>query len=86
MPGLLEAVDAHRAWLEESGELERRRRARARVRVRDVVDRELRRVAWRSETVSEILERGLDGIQHGSATPYSVSREILDELLRGDAE
>lgn len=81
VPELMEAVDGHRAWLRESGELERRRRARARVRVREVVDRELRRVAWRSEAVSGILERGLDGIQDGGATPYSVSREILEQLL-----
>lgn len=79
---LRDAVERHRAWLQESGELERRRRARARTRVRDVVDRELRRVAW-STTSGEALERGLDDIQHGEATPYSVARGILDGLLGG---
>lgn len=81
VPELLDAVARHARWLRESGELERRRRARARVRVRDVVDRELRRVAWSDPRVSERLEEGLDGIQRGVETPYSVARGILSALL-----
>ena len=84
VPELLEAVDAHRAHLEASGELEARRRARAERRVRDVVERELRRVAWRSEVTRERLGRGLDAVQEGRETPYSVARGILEALL-GDA-
>jgi GTPase len=79
---LLEAIDAHRGWLEDAGQLEARRRERARARVRDVVGRELRRTAWESEAVREILEGGLDRIQEGAATPYSVAREILGAVLR----
>ncbi|MEQ8330809.1 MAG: methylmalonyl Co-A mutase-associated GTPase MeaB [Longimicrobiales bacterium] len=85
VPELLEAVENHRTWLADSGELERRRRARARIRVRDVVDRELRRIAWRSPVVGDLLERGLDGIQEGDATPYSVAAEILHSLVGGQA-
>ena len=82
LPELLQAVDAHRAWLAESGELEARRRARAAVRVRDVVDRDLRRVAWSSEETRRVLDDGLDRILTGDATVYSVARAILDLLLR----
>ncbi|MFQ5536653.1 MAG: methylmalonyl Co-A mutase-associated GTPase MeaB [Gemmatimonadota bacterium] len=78
---LLDAVDRHRAWLLESGEMERRRRARARIRVQDVVDRELRRVAWRSSRVQDLLEEGLDEIQRGEETPYSVAGRILEAVL-----
>ena len=39
-------VDAHRTWLEESGQLDRGRRARAERRVREVVERELTRRIW----------------------------------------
>ncbi len=78
---LLDAVDRHRDWLVASGGLAERRRARARRRVHEVVDRELRRVAWRSVTVNDLLERGLDEIQHGAATPYSVAARILRNLL-----
>ena len=83
LPDLLAAVDRHRAWLQESGELERRRRARARGRVRDVVERELRRVAWASSASGEALEAGLDRIGAGDATAYSVARDILATLLSG---
>jgi LAO/AO transport system kinase len=79
---LLAAIDAHRDWLEASGELAARRRERARRRVRDVVDRELRRVAWSSSETAGRLDGGLDRIEAGEATPYSVGREILDSLLR----
>jgi LAO/AO transport system kinase len=81
LPDLLDAIDRHGAWLKESGELDRRRRARARIRVRDVVDRELRRVAWASAASGSALEGGLDDIVRGTATPYSVAREILGGLL-----
>jgi LAO/AO transport system kinase len=78
---LLEALDAHRDHLRSSGELERRRRARAAGRVRDVVERELRRLAWESPTIRSVLEGGLDGIAAGGDTPYSLADRILGELL-----
>jgi len=81
VPDLLEAIAAHRTWMESSGELEVRRRARARDRVRDVVDRDLRRVAWSSPEVADCLEAGLDGIERGRETPYSVAAGILEALL-----
>ena len=79
---LLEAIDGHRAWLEASGELAVRRRARAGRRIRDVVDRELRRAAWSAPGTTTRVDAGLDRIEAGEATPYSVAREILDTLLR----
>lgn len=85
LPELMAAMEQHRTWLVESGELERRRRERARGRVRDVVDRELRRAAWKSSASCEALQEGLDRIQGGEATPYSVAGEILGRLLRPDA-
>ncbi len=71
VPKLLEAVDAHRVWLEESGQLESRQRARARARVQDVVERELRRVARGSDRARELLESSLDDIERRAETPYS---------------
>jgi LAO/AO transport system kinase len=79
---LLEAVEQHRAWLVESGQLEARRRARATGRVQDVVNRELRRIAWeRPETVRR-LDDGVERIGTSEATPYSVAKEIVEGLLR----
>ena len=82
VPKLLDAVEAHRAWLEVSGQLEARRRSRARTRVQDVVERELRRVARRSVLANDGLESALDEIGDRVQTPYSVARRILDHLLR----
>ena len=81
---LLDAVAQHRTWLEGSGELERRRRARARVRVRDVVDRELRRVAWAAAESGTALEEGLDAIVRARIVQDLVDlveREHLSVLL-----
>jgi len=80
LPELMEAIDAHRAHLESSGELEARRRARAETRVRDVVARELRRYAERVVAGDELV-RGLDRIAAGDETPYSLARRFLDRIL-----
>jgi putative protein kinase ArgK-like GTPase of G3E family len=77
----MDAVARHRAWMAGSGELERRRRERARRRIRDVVERELRRAAWSSTATDEVIRAGLDRIQAGEATPYSVAADILSGLL-----
>ena len=82
VPDVIAALDAHRTWLEGSGELAARRRARSRVRVRDVVEREMRRSAWASADVRARLDAGLDRIEAGEGTPYTVAQEILALLLR----
>ncbi len=79
---LLETIDEHAAWLERSGQLEQRRRERAEIRIRDVVNRELRRVAWRSDEVRGLLDGGVENVAEGRGTPYSAAREILASLLR----
>jgi LAO/AO transport system kinase len=78
---LMEAVARHRSFLETTGGLEERRRERAAGRVRDVVHRELRRVAWSSHEVRQILGSGVDEIVAGSETPYSLAQKILAALL-----
>lgn len=82
VPELLENIEKHGVWLAEGGQLEQRRRDRTAVRIRDVVDRELRRVAWNSESVLRLLEAGVRRIAGGAGTPYSAAQEILDTLLR----
>jgi LAO/AO transport system kinase len=79
---LVESISRHRQWLEASGELEARRRDRARGRVRDVVEREMKRVAWSTEEVLHGLDAGVERISGGEATPYSVARELLKLILR----
>ena len=81
VPELLDAVDRHGEYLDESGQLKIRQRGRAAVRVREVTERSLRGVLWRSEATKGLLDAGLDHIQQGTATPYSVSASILKALL-----
>ncbi len=81
VPELLTAIDEHREFLVESGELTSRRRARAATRVREVADRALMGILWARAAADTLLEEGLDQIQEGHATPYSVSATILEELL-----
>ena len=79
---LCESIERHGDWLVESGQIETRRKDRAAVRIRDVVDREMRRVARQSDTVEALVAAGVERVSTGVATPYSVAADILDELLR----
>jgi LAO/AO transport system kinase len=79
---LMEALARHREYLRASGGLERRRRARAAGRVRDVVERELKRLAWNGPSVQKALMEGVDRILAGEATPYSLASRILEELVK----
>ena len=81
VPELLDVVDQHREYLDESGQLRIRQRGRAAVRVREVTERSLRGILWEGEVTEGILDAGLDQIQQGTATPYSVSTSILKALL-----
>lgn len=79
---LLGWLDRHREYLRESGELEVRRQQRARIRIREVVDRGLLRRTWADQVVVRTLDVGIDAMAKGTATPYSISDEILSGLLR----
>lgn len=81
VPELLTAVEAHGRYLVESGELERRRRARAADRVREVVERELLRVARREASGPGIVGEGLDRVAAGDETPYSLAAGVLAGIL-----
>jgi LAO/AO transport system kinase len=78
---VLAAVEDHRGHLEQSGELQARRRRRAERRIHEVVERELKRRAWSHAGVQRLVESGLDPVTRGEATPYSVARAIVAELL-----
>lgn len=77
---LVDALAAHRQWLGESGELERRRKQRRARRVREVVERELKRIAWRDEEGEAVLEAALPALESGETTPYEVARRIVDRV------
>jgi LAO/AO transport system kinase len=74
---LLAAVDAHRTWLQTSGELARRRQRRMAERVRDVVRRTLMAIAWSDGHGARILEEAMADLEEGNTTPYAVAARIV---------
>ena len=78
---LLQTMDAHAAFLEESGELELRRRARAERRIRGVVTRDLGRRLWNAAWAQEELTRGLDAIARRETTPYGIAARLTARVL-----
>jgi LAO/AO transport system kinase len=78
---LLGVLDRHRAWLEESGEAERRRAARSAQRVREVVERQLKEMAWRERGGEALLEEALPALENGAETPYEVAARIVRGIV-----
>jgi LAO/AO transport system kinase len=77
---LVDALAAHRQWLADSGELARRRQQRRVERVREVVERELRRIAWHDRRGTELLESLRPALERGETTPYDAARRIVAAL------
>lgn len=73
---LVEALRAHRAFLEE-GDLAEVRRAKRVQQVRRVVDERLDEELWETRGFAERADSGL----RNSATPYDVAEEILGAIL-----
>ena len=74
---LADALDRHRTWLTDSGELLQRRRARLAERVRDQVGRTLQRHVWRERGGDDLLASALDALVSGTETPYDVAARIV---------
>ena len=63
---LAEALDRHRAWLQNSGELSRRRRARLAERVREAADRRIAQQVWRNSGGEQLLQDALPASGSGA--------------------
>lgn len=78
---LVETLDRHAGYLEESGELERRRERRAAERVRALVEREVRRRVWEAGRGEGILAAAMPALVSGAASPYEVAKRIVHGVL-----
>ena len=76
---LLTAIDAHFAYLEESGGLRERRRRRLRDRVVDVVEQRVRSRLWKDPGTQQWLDGRVEEMERGSATPFTVADELLEQ-------
>lgn len=78
---LLEALDRHQAWLEESGMLGERRRTRLLDRTREVVNRTARAWLWSETGAMRQIEGRLDALVAGQVSPYEVAAEVKELLF-----
>lgn len=69
-------IGQHRAYLENSGQLQRRRRARLVDRVKEIVDEQLQIDFW-SEVRRKNLEHALTEVDARTRTPYDLAEELL---------
>ncbi len=78
---LLAALDRHRQYLRDSGELERRRRRRFAERTRAAVARELALLVWRDGPGERMLRDSMDSLIAGDESPYSVAARIVSAVV-----
>jgi LAO/AO transport system kinase len=81
VPALLDALDRHRRYLEDSGRWHERRAEAARRQVRAIVEERVRArldALFASNGWAEQLER----VAERSADPYTLAEQILGELVR----
>ena len=76
---LLTAIDAHFAYLEETGGLRERRRRRLRDRVVDVVEQRVRHRLWKNAETKRWLDSRVEEMEAGTATPFTVADELLEQ-------
>lgn len=75
---LVAALDAHRTWLEDSGERERRERAVAAARVKGLL-LELVMGRIHDPTVGTSFEAIVEEVRARRRDPYAAARELLDD-------
>jgi LAO/AO transport system kinase len=84
---IVDALDRHFAYLEQSGKLRARRRERMRERVMDVVEQKVRGRLWKDTATMSWLELQLPSVEDGRATPFAIDDQLLRqsaELVRGE--
>ena len=74
---LLDAIDRHFAFLEESGSLRERRRRRLRDRVIEAVEQRIRERLWRDRPTNDWLDAQISSLEAGETTPFIVANDLL---------
>jgi LAO/AO transport system kinase len=80
IPELADAISAHRAWLESSGELPRRERLAAARRVTTLVQ-ELMVAQLTQPEGEEAFSRAIDDVAERRIDPRTAARELIQELV-----
>ncbi len=80
---LVEALEKHYRWMQETGELAARRTKRLAARTREVVDRSVHRWIWRETRAEELLRERLDDLAAGRISPYELAMDIVAGMKEG---
>ncbi len=77
---ILDAVDRHRTFLDDTGLLLERRRQRLAQHTREVVNRALATLVWDRWNGEAVLAAKLDDVVSGRMSPYRLARNIVADL------
>jgi LAO/AO transport system kinase len=77
---LVDAIEAHRAWLESSGELAERERTAARVRL-TALAKELLMQQLSEPAGGAVLEQAVDDVSSRRLDPRTAARDLIRELV-----
>ncbi|MBY9075669.1 methylmalonyl Co-A mutase-associated GTPase MeaB [Nocardioides sp. WL0053] len=81
---VVEAIDAHRTWMESSGELERRRMRRARDEIEAIAVTALR-ARWGDVHARTELDDLAEQVAAGKSDPYRAADSLLDSFTELDS-
>src|SRR3954470_14512487 len=84
VPELWDKIDAHRSYLEESGQLDERRRSNLAREVFSVASARAKQHIERAVQDDPELRRVLDAVQRRELDPLSAVREILEKVFKVD--
>jgi LAO/AO transport system kinase len=79
---LVDAFDAHREWLADSGELAKRERRSAAARVAAVAQ-DLLLEELESPSSGDAFERAVDDVQHRRTDPRTAGRNLIRVVAEG---
>lgn len=85
VPELVEEIEKHRRWLDETGNLQKRRAKRYASKTRRLVEDDLRRRLWQTERNRARHEAG----EQGEVSPYDLAARLLEEFyqeIRNESE
>ncbi len=78
---LIEAISAHRTYLEQSGKFLEKRRERTHEETLQMIHHELFRIIRARLTKDNRIERMVEAIMERELSPYNVVEEVVKELL-----
>lgn len=77
---ILEAIEAHRSFIEKNGELENKRIEGFKNRIQMVVEEKLKEYFWENRYIRERFETIFEDVKAGSKSPYQAARELTSHL------